>query len=169
VKLLTVGVMAAASYGIDLAADTIAADKAAIENDTNEINGYTTDAQNCAVIVQSFSSLINQMSAVSTAVTSILTQWNTMTADITTAVNAASQALTDTDNAAYAAALTDIQNASSAWTTVDTLAQSLVLPSNVSQGEFQAGMTSAQVLSLVTSSPSTPIVPYLIGVTQAAA
>lgn len=163
VKVMAALVLACATYSIDLAADAIASDKANITNDTTDINDYTADAQNCAVIVQAFSSLISQMTDVTNAVQAILTEWNSMMADITAAVNQVSQALTDTNNADYADALTDIQTAVTAWNSVDTLANSLVLPSSVSQGSYSAGMSASDVLTEVNSSQSTDIVSYLLG------
>lgn len=168
VKVLCTATVAAAAYGIDLAANTIASDTAQISSDTQNMNEYTQDAAACMAQVTSFSNLVSQMSAVATSLENVLQQWTTFESEIKTAVAEVSQATQDTSSAQYAAVLTDLQNASNEWTSVDELAVSLQLTLNATEATLQSGMTPQQVQAAVQSAPSQDVISYLNSMPAAA-
>ncbi|MCS4508738.1 hypothetical protein [Xylophilus ampelinus] len=168
VKFLCIATIAGATYGIDVAANQIAADKANIVNDTNQMNEYTADVATCVATVQVFTKFVNDMAAVASSVEAVLEQWNTFEADIKAAIADIKAALSDSENAAYSAALDDINAALVEWNAVDELAVNLTLSVNYSQADIQVGMTPAQVQTAVAGAAHQDIISYLT-TSQAAA
>ncbi|GAB4200703.1 MAG: hypothetical protein OHK0022_22050 [Roseiflexaceae bacterium] len=161
VKIICAAVIAAASYGIDMASDAISADQANINQDTSQMGEYTSDVAQCVTIVQTLSKLVTQMSTITAILQELVSQWNTLLTEINTAVNDIKQAITDSQSDKYQNALIDITDASNQWNTIDQIATSMNVTSVFSFAPVTAGMTSDQIISAVNSAGSQNIVTYL--------
>ncbi|MBB6366724.1 hypothetical protein FHR56_001837 [Xanthomonas sacchari] len=163
VKFLSIAMIAGAAYGIDVAAEQIAADKAKIVNDTNQMSEYTADVATCVATVQVFTKFVKDMAAVTTSVQAVLEQWNTFESEIKAAIADTNDALADATSAAYSSALADINSALEEWNAVDQLAINLTLSVNYSEADIQVGMTPAQVQAEVAGAPKQDLISYLTG------
>lgn len=161
VKLLCFATVAASTYGIDMAANQIANDKATIAQDTTEMSQYTQDIASCQVLVNYFTAFVNEMSAITASVQAVLTQWQTMQSEVNAAVADVQKALADVKGAAFNNALVDLQNAASEWTAIDKLAVSLEIQINVTTANVEPGMTASQVQAAVAGSSYQDVISYL--------
>jgi hypothetical protein len=152
--------VAAATTFIALDAEQIKADKAAIQQAQQQMDGLTADVSTLGVLANNYTSMANQTQDIQANLQTVLKEWQTLENDVNTAITEVKTALSDTTKVNFQAVANDLNQAVTEWNTAYAQAGSLALQLNVNNAQLQLGMSSSDVQAAMATGQTMDIIDY---------
>jgi DNA repair exonuclease SbcCD ATPase subunit len=152
--------VAAATTFIALDAEQIKADKAAIQQAQQQMDGLTADVSTLGVLANNYTSMANQTQDIQANLQTVLTEWQTLENDVNTAIAEVKTALSDTTKVNFQAVANDLNQAVTEWNAAYAQAGSLALQLNVNNAQLQLGMSSSDVQAAMATGQTMDIIDY---------
>ena len=151
---------------------TIAMDSIAIKDDMRQISAdrasmdqLTQDVSTLSTLANSYANLAEQTTALTTNLQAILSEWQALEADVNQAIADIDDAVFDVSLPDYTATLADINEALTEWNKAYVQAVNLFIPISYTNAEIQVGMSSEEVQAAMQTSTTIPITDYYALVT----
>ncbi|MBB6366723.1 hypothetical protein FHR56_001836 [Xanthomonas sacchari] len=160
-KLVLVGISAAAQYIIDLDTVDIENDLAKISVNQAQMSSASSDVAACKLQVRAYQSVSSAISSAIGSANVLTSDWQALSAALVQEIALLKQSLSDGSAADFAAVASDLANASDAWRSLEQQATAMELDVQVNTALLQPGWSSAQALTAMAAGTRLPLSSFI--------